>query len=114
MLMPDELQNLVPVMSATTIPAPRAMAELSSSPIRSAFVISISAGMVTTTGWAPVRARRLERPIGSSPPAIQAWPATHVAASYAAGDTSAAGRLLLSGTTEASPALGGQRLGKQC
>src|SRR6185312_9343217 len=63
MLMPDELQNLVPVISATTMPAPPAMAALSSSPIRSALVTSISAGMVTTTTGAREGIRCLERPI---------------------------------------------------
>src|SRR5215831_4077652 len=90
MLMPDELQKLVPVMSAITILAPLAMAVFSASPTRSALVISISAGRVTTTGR--VWARCPVSLISSSPPAIQARPATHVAAGYAAGLAPAAGR----------------------
>src|SRR5262252_2577253 len=68
MLMPDESQNLVPVMSAITMPAPPAMAELSSSPTRSALAISISAGRVTTTGRAWARAGRRVSLISGSPP----------------------------------------------
>src|SRR5215831_21234853 len=70
MLIPDELQNVVPVMSATTIPAPSAMAKLSSPPIGAALVTSISAGKVTTTGRAQGRVGGLEPPISSSPPLL--------------------------------------------
>src|SRR5438552_15824292 len=104
MLMPDELQKLVPVMSAITIPAPLVMAELRASPIRSALVISISAGRVTTTGRAWARARCPVSLMSSSPPAIRARPATHVAAGYAAGLAPAAGRgRLWSGHEPARP-----------
>src|SRR5690348_10313760 len=78
--MPDELQNVVPVMSATTMPAPPAMAALSSPPIRSALVMSISAGMVTTTTGARAGIRCLERPIskltsgGSGWAQLPTWP----------------------------------------
>jgi hypothetical protein len=50
--MPVEPQNLVAVMPATTAGTPGASAAASCPAMSSALAMSISAGKVTTTGWA--------------------------------------------------------------
>jgi len=70
MLIPDESQNLVSVMSAMTVVTPGVNAAQSSSPTRPALEMSISAGKVTTTALTRLGCRGSR--ISSSPPMNQA------------------------------------------
>src|SRR5262249_53200666 len=70
MLIPDESQNLVAVMSAMTVPTPGAKAAQSSSPTLSALEMSISVGKVTTTDLAGAGSPRCGSRIRGSLPRI--------------------------------------------
>src|SRR5262249_53278843 len=70
MLIPDESQNLVAVMSAMTVLTPGAKAAQSSSPTLSALEVSIWVGKVTATGLAGAGSPRCGSRICGSLPRI--------------------------------------------